>query len=200
MSTFVEHRLSEYNTTQKTAIKNALILTGLPTELGDYWISNFEDLALLEYHLIPLNSSIELNDTIPIIVHLAWTYLVDYSNILKLFKNEATQLTTMKPEQTDSMEHGHVVTTLEEKRNMSEDAPISTGVTLTGEPNYTIDTPRDRYNADNETGETHSGTDTETKKNPYYWEMFLRLLEKYNINKIVLNSVRYITAEFQKGI
>ena len=190
---FVTYKFYDYTPEELTTLCTQLVGLGMNVLLVDEVKTIFNNMGTNGYRTMLLNESITRTNSIPILAWNIWEYMSRYSNILTKFGDESRQLTLLDENQVEEIEYGKVED--EKLRNMNEDAPItSPPLTPTLTPDYDIDTPASRYNADNQ--KTNSGSDTTTKTNPYYYGEFLRLLEKYNIKRIIMDSIKYITYEY----
>lgn len=101
---------------------------------------------------------------------------------------------------------GHVITGSDDTTNkaMTETSPITSGNNEDGTPNYTIVTPSGRtlgnsFNTSSKNDTiTYNSDVTEKLKetNPYYYDMFIRTIEKYNLYNIYDNAIRSVIKEF----
>lgn len=91
-----------------------------------------------------------------------------------------------------------------ENKAMVETSPITSGSSIDGEPNYAIDTPsgRNMGKSSTEYGKittidyNSSNSNDANESNPYYFEKFMQIIEKYNIYTIYDTAIRSVIKEF----
>lgn len=174
----------------------------------------------LEYNLIPLSivdaPSPEITER-NYMENIAKTLLrpfIKHRQVLLQFGNSVASLEGLKQYKEIDYSHKQTGTISEEiikdetdgGKSMGENSPISSGTTVNGEINYTIDTPSSRSNsnfthtADNSNTQTFNKTDTDKNKeiNPYYYEKYMQVVEKYRIYDIFNEAIQQVIQEYNE--
>lgn len=206
--------LSEY----LSHITNSLgFYSGLFSFFTSYCLQNYGG---MEYNLIPLTilegispAITERNYMENIAKTLARPFIRNRQVLLQ-FDNTIASLEGLNQYKEIDYSHKQTGTISEEiikdetdvGKSMGENSPISSGTTVNGETNYTIDTPSSRSNsnfnhtADNSNTQTFNKTDTDKNKetNPYYYEKYMQVVEKYRIFDIFNEAIQQVIQEYNE--
>lgn len=145
----------------------------------------------LEYYCIPLNVEHE-EDYNEIITMVSCEYLNRYSYIFSMVTNslDFRNLNTAK-EVVETYENTGTKENNGNSKGMSENAPINADITIIDSPNTKAQTETlaTQNNSD-------SGTKNYSENNPYYFDTFMSIMKRYNIQNIIDSAIQKILVEY----
>lgn len=123
------------------------------------------------------------------------TFLIN-KDILNSMDEETKKLKNLSYEKIGDNERRHTGSDTSSKKAMTEISPITSGVRSNGQINYDIETPNGRSLGNDTTEYNSSFIDSFKESNPYYFNEFMRTLEKHNIFNIFDKAIRTVIKEF----
>lgn len=193
---------------KKLAIIQQQVKNALYTHLGELMTGSTYPLSIqkmvdtiikpyvsLEYYCIPLNVEHE-EDYNEIITMISCEYLNRYAYIFSMVTNslDFRNLNTAK-KITENFENTGTKENNGSSKGMSENAPINADITSITSPNTKTQTETVANQNTND-----SGTKNYSEDNPYYYDTFLSIMKRYNIQNIIDCAIQKILVEYSSII